>query len=203
MLVVGLTGSIGTGKTTIAEFLRNKKIPVISSDNIVDKLYQYDAVEIIRKIFPETIHNNRVDKPSLLNKFKESPENLEIIENIIHPMVRSCEQKFLSEMFNRGEKIVFFETPLIFEKNKEHFFDLIVVVTCSFETKLNRVLSRKKYTEENFLFLLSKQMDEKEKIDRADYVINTECKIEGIEKKINKMLNNFYKIIDENKKCAR
>lgn len=203
MLVVGLTGSIGTGKTTIAEFLRNEKIPVISSDDIVDLLYQCEAVDIIGRTFPGAIHKDRVDKSFLLKKLKEYPEKLEILENIIHPMVRICEQKILSEMFDRGEKLVFFDTPLIFEKNKEYLFDLIVVVTCSFETQRKRVLSRGKYNEESFLFLLSRQMNEKEKISRADYVINTECPIEQIEKKVKKILTNIYKISDSNKKCVK
>lgn len=93
----------------------------------------------------------------------------------------------------RGEKIVFFETPLLFETNKEPLFDSVVVVTCNFETQRKRVLSRKTHTEESFLFILSKQMNEKDKVSRADYVINTEGKIEEIEKEIKKMLQFIFK----------
>ncbi len=109
------------------------------------------------------------------------------------------EKKILHDLSCRGEKIVFFDTPLLFEKRKEYLFDAVVVVTCSFETQRERVLSRKKHTEENFLFILSKQMNEKDKISRADYVINTEGTIEAIEKETQKMLKYILKINDSKK----
>ncbi|MBY7649066.1 MAG: dephospho-CoA kinase [Candidatus Liberibacter europaeus] len=203
MLIAGLTGSIGTGKTTVANFLKKEKIPVISSDDIVSELYQHDAVEIIGKTFPKSVKNGKVDKSYLLEQLKESPEKLEVLESIVHPMVRMREEKILEEMFYRGEKLVFFDTPLLFEKKMDCLFDVIVVVTCSFETQRKRVLSRKKYTEESFLFILSKQLSETEKISRADYVINTEGKIETIGKKIQEILVKIYKMIDSNKKCVK
>ncbi|RPD37628.1 dephospho-CoA kinase [Candidatus Liberibacter solanacearum] len=193
MLIIGLTGSIGTGKTTVAKFLIKEKIPVISSDDIVNKLYHYEAVDIIGKNFPGSIQNSRVNKSYLLEVLQKSPEKLKILERIVHPMVRMYEKKFLHEMSCRGEKIVFFETPLLFETNKEPLFDAVVVVTCNFETQRKRVLSRKTHTEESFLFILSKQMNEKDKVSRADYVINTEGKIEEIEKEIKKMLQFIFK----------
>ncbi|KAE9514570.1 dephospho-CoA kinase [Candidatus Liberibacter asiaticus] len=199
MLIIGLTGSIGTGKTTVAEFLKKEKIPVISSDDIVDKLYHYEAVDIIKKTFPRSIQNNKVNKARLLGILQKSPAKLEILEKIVHPMVRMHEKKILHDLSCRGEKIIFFDTPLLFEKRKEYLFDAVVVVTCSFETQRERVLSRKKHTEENFLFILSKQMNEKDKISRADYVINTEGTIEAIEKETQKMLKYILKINDSKK----
>ncbi|MBA5723971.1 dephospho-CoA kinase [Candidatus Liberibacter sp.] len=188
MIVVGLTGSIGTGKTTVSGILKKKGISVISSDDIVNELYKDKAVNKVGKFFSESIRNGRVDKNLLLEKLKESPEKLEIIEKIIHPMVRIREREVLRDFFRRGEKIVFFDTPLLFEKKKEFFFDKVIVVTCSFETQRKRVLSRKNYTEESFQFILSKQISEKEKISRADYVISTEGSLDETEKKVSKML---------------
>ncbi|WP_354688089.1 dephospho-CoA kinase [Candidatus Liberibacter africanus] len=200
MLIIGLTGSIGTGKTTVAEFLKKQKIPVISSDDIVNHLYHHEAVDVIGNIFPGSIQNNKVNKAYLLEILHKSPEKLEILEKIVHPMVRMHEKKILYEMFYRGEKIVFFDIPLLFEKKKEYLFDAIIVVTCSFETQRKRVLSRKKHTEENFFFILSKQMNEKDRISRADYVINTEGKVEVIEKEIQKILRHIVRVNNSKKK---
>lgn len=93
MLIIGLTGSIGTGKTTVAKFLIKEKIPVISSDDIVNKLYHNEAVDIIGKNFPGSIQNSRVNKSYLLEVLQKSPEKLKILERIIHPMVRMYEKK--------------------------------------------------------------------------------------------------------------
>ncbi|MEG8099105.1 dephospho-CoA kinase [Candidatus Liberibacter brunswickensis] len=202
MLVIGLTGSIGTGKTTVAEFLKKQNISVISSDDIVDQLYHNEAVDVIGNFFPETIQNNKVNKYYLLEILQKYPEKLDILEKIVHPMVRLNEKKLLYEMFYRGEKIVFFDTPLLFEKKKEYLFDAVVVVTCSFETQRNRVLSRKNYTEEKFRFILSKQINEKDRISRADYVLNTEGKIEAIGIEIQKMLKYIIDISDFKKQNA-
>ncbi|MBL0848731.1 MAG: dephospho-CoA kinase [Candidatus Liberibacter ctenarytainae] len=202
MLIIGLTGSIGTGKTTVAGLLRKEKIPVISSDDIVNQLYQHEAVDIIGKNFPRSIQNGKVDKKFLLEELKKSPKKIDVLEKIVHPMVRIYEQKILNELLHRGEKMVFFDTPLIFEKNKVSFFDAIVVVTCSFETQFQRVLSRKKHTKESFLFILSNQMSDKEKISRADYIIDTEDPIEKIEIEIRKILMHIYKTRDSDRKNA-
>ncbi|AGA65365.1 Dephospho-CoA kinase [Liberibacter crescens BT-1] len=202
MIILGITGSIGTGKTTVSNFFKENGVSVISADDIVNDLYQGSAVTVIENNFPGSTKDNKVDKEILFKKLNEEPEKFKILENIIHPMIRIREREILKDFFYRGEKIVVFESPLLFETRRESFFDKIILVHCSLDIQRSRVLARENFTEEKFFLILSRQIDAKYKILRVDYIINTQESFDKTRDDVCNILNDIYRTYNLKKKNA-
>ena len=172
--VLGLTGSIAMGKTTVSNMFRDLGVPVWCADNAVEKLYQKDgaATKMISIEYPDVITENGVDKKKLRNLIHKDNSILKNIEAIVHPLLQNSKIKFLKT--NKHSHLVVYDIPLLFEKGLEKDFDAVLVVTASTLTQRNRVLSRKNITDKDFQLIKRNQLGEEEKIKKADFVINTD-----------------------------
>ena len=172
--VLGLTGSIAMGKTTVSNMFRDLGVPVWCADNAVEKLYQKDgaATKMISIEYPDVITENGVDKKKLRNLIHKDNSILKNIEAIVHPLLQNSKIKFLKT--NKNSQLVVYDIPLLFEKGLEKDFDAVLVVTASTLTQRNRVLSRKNITDKDFQLIKRNQLGEEEKIKKADFVINTD-----------------------------
>ena len=173
MIILGLTGSIGMGKSTTAQMFRDEGVPVHDSDETVHRLYAGKAVPLIEEAFPGTVVDGVVDRTGLAAAVLNNPPELKRLEAIIHPLVRAESENFLDTHRNAGAPLVVLDIPLLFETHGENRVNKIVVVSASQETQRERVLSRPNMTEEKFASILAKQLPDTEKRRRADYVIDT------------------------------
>jgi dephospho-CoA kinase len=174
MLLIGLTGSIGMGKSTTAQMFRDEGVPVSDSDEIVHDIYRSPAASEIERQFPGTVVAGVVDRSHLAQNVLGDAEALERLEAIIHPLVREARQKFIESCRKRGSKFVVLDIPLLFETGGDREVDVIIVVTAEPNVQRERVLARPSMTEEKFSRLLAKQMPDEEKRRRADFVIHTD-----------------------------
>ena len=175
--VLGLTGSIAMGKTTISNMFQDLGVPVWCADNEVEKLYQKNgaATKIISEVYPIVVTENGVDKIKLRNLIHIDNCILKIIEEIVHPLLDNSKVNFLKR--NKQTPLVIFDIPLLFEKGMEKDFDAVLVVTASTNTQRNRVLGRKNITDKDFQLIKRHQLGEKEKIKKADFLINTDSSL--------------------------
>ena len=173
MIVIGLTGSIGMGKSTTAALFADEGVPVNDSDQVVHDLYRSDAVAPIAELFPEVVVDGVVDRVKLSENLAKNPAKFRDLEAIVHPLVRAREVAFLQKQRELGRSIVVLDIPLLFETGADARVDKVVVVTCEPDVQRQRVLSRPGMTEEKFALILSRQTPDAEKRARADYVIDT------------------------------
>ena len=173
MVVIGLTGSIGMGKSTTARFFAEAGVPVHDADAAVHRLYAGAAAAIIEAEFPGVSNAEGIDRAKLAKRVLDDPEALRRLERIIHPMVRREEVRFLDEAERAGAPIAVLDIPLLFETGADRRVDAIVVVTAPAEMQRVRALERPGMTEEKFQALLAKQMPDAEKRRRADFVVDT------------------------------
>lgn len=173
MIVAGLTGSIGMGKSTTAQMFRDEGIPVYDADATVHALYENEAVSLIEAEFPGTTNEGGVDRRLLGEQVIGKPDRLKTLEAIIHPLVREKEIKFRELQKQAGAELIILDIPLLFETGGDIRVDKIIVVSCSPEEQRRRVLSRDEMTEEKFLAILNKQSPDAEKRAKADFVIDT------------------------------
>ncbi|MGH1419556.1 MAG: dephospho-CoA kinase [Hyphomicrobiaceae bacterium] len=177
MIVVGLTGSIGMGKSTVAEHLLNIGVPVIDADKIVHDLYEGAAVAHIEKIFPGSTDNGKVVREKLSAQLMAAPERFSQLEAIVHPMVRAGEREFLDQQFRNGADVCVIEIPLLFETGTEKLFDCVVVVSARVDQQEERVLQRDGMTREKLQEILKRQMPDEEKRKKADFIVDTSVSI--------------------------
>lgn len=204
MIILGLTGSIGMGKSTTADMFRSLKVPVYDSDAAVHSLYDKggEAVEILEAHFPNiTAQDGSVDRLKLGNYVLGNDKAMKILEDIVHPMVFSLRQKFLVLNKEENESLVVLDIPLLFETGSDHFVDKILVVTASPDIQRSRVLSRPDMTEEKFLSILAKQLPDNEKQKRADFIIDTGLGIEAAKQRVNFIIASLR--LENSKKIGR
>ena len=172
--VLGLTGSIAMGKTTVSNMFRDLGTPVWCADNEVNRLYKKNgaATKLLSKEFPSVVAENGIDKKKLKNLIHQDNDILEKIEGLVHPLLENSKIDFVKS--NKNFPLIIFDIPLLFEKKQERNFDAVLVVTASETTQRNRVLSRKNMSEQDFQLIKRNQINEKEKIKRADFLINTD-----------------------------
>ncbi|MBD9374484.1 dephospho-CoA kinase [Rhizobium sp. ARZ01] len=191
MIVLGLTGSIGTGKSTTAAMFRSLGVPVHDADATVHELYGNEAVGPVGEAFPGVIENGVVDRKALAAQLADHPEGFRRLEAIIHPLVRQKEVAFLDAQRAAGAPIVVLDIPLLFETSGENRVDKIAVVTCAPETQRQRVLARPGMTEEKFEMLLSRQVPDAEKRARADFVVNTDNGLEAAREQVKQIVETL------------
>lgn len=173
MLVIGLTGSIGMGKSAIAAMFRARGVAVCDADAEVHKLYAGAAVPLIEAAFPGTTTGGKVDRPKLASALMADPSGFKRLEAIVHPLVHKAERDFLRAEAAKGATAAILEIPLLFETRGEHRVDLVVVVSAPAEAQRERVLARPGMTLEKLDSLLSRQTSDAEKRARADFIVDT------------------------------
>lgn len=178
MLVIGLTGSIGMGKSTVAERFRQLGIPVCDADAIVHELYEGAAVAPIEAEFPGTTADGKVDRVKLGRAVLGDPRGLKRLESIVHPMVQAVERAFLRKAADQGAAMAVLEIPLLFETGGDARVDVTVVVSAPADIQRNRVLERPGMTLSKLEAIMSRQMADEEKRRRADFVVDTGATIE-------------------------
>lgn len=178
MIVIGLTGSIGMGKSTIAERFRQLGIPVCDADAIVHELYEGAAVEAIEAAFPGTTSGGKVDRIKLGQAVLGDPRGLKRLEAIVHPLVQAAEREFLRQAAELGAAMAVLEIPLLFETGGDARVDVTVVVSAPEEVQRKRVLERPGMTSSKLDAILNRQMSDSEKRRRADFVVDTGVSLE-------------------------
>lgn len=173
MLIIGLTGSIGMGKSTAASRLRERGIAVFDADRAVHALYESEAAGLIEAAFPGTTVDGVVDRKLLLGALMREPDGFERLEAIVHPLVREMERLFLAEEKSRGARMAVLEIPLLFETGGDALVDVTVVVSASADAQRSRVLARPGMTQEKLDEILARQMSDEEKRARADFVVDS------------------------------
>jgi len=177
MLIVGLTGSIGMGKSTAAAYLREKGIPVFDADAEVHRLYEGAAVAPIEAAFPGTTAEGKVDRAKLSSALLAAPERFAEIERIVHPLVRAAERAFLKAEAARGAEVAVLEIPLLFETGADKLVDVTIVVSSTAELQRVRLMKRDNLTREKLERLIARQLPDTEKRARADFVVDTSGEI--------------------------
>ena len=173
MIVLGLTGSIGMGKSTTAKMFSDFGVPVHDSDEAVHRLYRGKAAPLVAAAFPGTTAEGVVDRVKLAERVLGDHAALQRLEAIVHPLVRANTAAFLRRHHTAGAPLAVVDIPLLFETDGRNRVDQVVVVTASPEVQRERVLSRPGMTEEKFLKILAKQVPDAEKRKMADFVIDT------------------------------
>ncbi|HEY9058344.1 MAG TPA: dephospho-CoA kinase [Aurantimonas sp.] len=173
MIVLGLTGSIGMGKSTAAAMFADEGVPVHDADAAVHRLYAGRAAPLIEAAFPGTVSDGIVDRQLLGAEVLNDPAGMQRLEAIVHPLVRAEEEAFLDAARNSGAKLAVLDIPLLYETGAETRCDKVVVVSAPAEIQRERVLRRPGMSEEKFAAILAKQLPDAEKRARADFVIDT------------------------------
>ncbi|MGI9425490.1 MAG: dephospho-CoA kinase [Hyphomicrobiaceae bacterium] len=173
MLIVGLTGSIGMGKSTIAGRFRDLGVGVCDADAIVHGLYEGTALAPIESAFPGTTVDGKVDRQKLSQALLADPSGFKTLEAIVHPLVFAEEKAFLKQHADRGDPCAVLEIPLLFETGGDARVDVTVVVSAPADVQRQRVLERPGMTEEKFAEILSRQVPDEEKRRRADFIVDT------------------------------
>jgi dephospho-CoA kinase len=194
MKILGLTGSIGMGKSTTAKLFAEAGVPVYDADATVHRVYQGEAVPAIEAAFPGTTADGKVDRARLSAKVVHDPAAIQRLEQIVHPMLRSYHQKFLEEAAQAGAPVVVMDIPLLFETGGEKRVDAVVVVTTAPEVQRERILARGTMTAETLDAILARQTPDAEKRRRADFVVDTSHGLDPVRDRIRDILAEVVKM---------
>jgi dephospho-CoA kinase len=173
MIVLGLTGSIGMGKSTAAKMFADAGVPVHDSDEAVHRLYAGAAVPLVESAFPGTTRDGSVDRALLGQRVLGDPAALKTLERIIHPLVRADADAFLARHRSAGAPLAVLDIPLLFETGGRDRVDKVIVVSAPAGIQRSRVLARPGMTEEKFEAILRRQVPDVEKRRLADFVVDT------------------------------
>jgi dephospho-CoA kinase len=191
MLIIGLTGSIGMGKSTAAIRLAANGLAVFDADAEVHRLYEGEAAPLIEAAFPGTVRDGVVDRAKLATAVVGDREAMARLEAIVHPLVREAERRFLVAEDRRGAEMAVLEIPLLFETGAEAFVDVTLVVAAPEAVQRARVLERAGMDAEKFDRLLASQMPDAEKRARADFVVDTSRPIEETGAEIDRIVESL------------
>jgi dephospho-CoA kinase len=173
MIILGLTGSIGMGKSTVAQMFRDLGVAVHDADAVVHALYEGEAVHLVDSLFPGTASGGKVDRARLAARILDDPAAMRKLEDAIHPLVRNSEKAFLKKARQRNDSFVVLDIPLLFETGADRRVDGVIVVTADPGEQRRRVLGRPGMSEAKFNSILARQMADSEKRRRADFLITT------------------------------
>ena len=173
MFILGLTGSLGMGKSTTARFFAEEGVPVHDADAVVHRLYEGEAVPAIEAAFPGVTAAGKVDRIRLAACVLGDSAALERLERIVHPLVQEAERRLIAAAEAGGEKVALLDIPLLFETGGDRRVDAVVVVSAPPEVQQSRVLERPGMTLEKLEAILAKQMPDAEKRRRADFIVDT------------------------------
>lgn len=194
MLIIGLTGSIGMGKSTTLQMFAEAGVPVYDADAAVHAVYSSSAVPVVEAAFPGTTADGKVDRQKLSQRVLGNPEALKKLEQIVHPLLGAHRQKFLEDAEKAGAPIVLMDVPLLFETGGEKRMDAVIVVSAPAELQRERVLARENMTQEKLDAILARQMPDAEKRKRADFVVDTSRGLEPVRADVKDILTKVAKM---------
>jgi dephospho-CoA kinase len=188
MFILGLTGSVGMGKSATARLFGEQGVLVHDADAVVHRLYEGEAVAAIENAFPGSTAGGKVDRVKLAARVLGDPSALVRLESIVHPLVRASEEKLIAQAKMRAEKVVVLDIPLLFETGADKRVDAVVVVSAPAEMQRSRVLARSGMTIEKLETILARQMPDAEKRRRADFVVDTSKGFEAAREQVRAIL---------------
>jgi dephospho-CoA kinase len=188
MIILGLTGSIGMGKSTTAKLFAEAGVPVYDADAAVHRLYEGEAAPVIEAAFPGTTVNGKVDRNRLSAQVVHDPAAIKRLEGIVHPLLGASRQKFLHDAEQSGAPVAVVDVPLLYETGGERRVDAVVVVTTSPEIQRQRILARDNMTGEKLDAILARQLPDPEKRKRADFVVDTSHGLDPVRARIRDIL---------------
>ncbi len=173
MFVLGLTGSLGMGKSVTAAMFAAEGVPVHDADAAVHRLYEGEAAPLIEAAFPGTAQGGKVDREALSRRVLDDAAAMKRLEGIVHPLVRKAEERFLSDAEAKGATVAVLDIPLLYETGGEARCDAVVVVSAPAEVQRERVLKRPGMSEQKFQAILARQVPDAEKRARADFIVDS------------------------------
>ena len=194
MRILGLTGSIGMGKSTTAKLFIEAGVPVYDADAAVHKVYEGEAAPAIEAAFPGTTVDGKVDRARLSARVVHDQAAIKQLEQIVHPMLGASRQKFLEEAERSGAPVVVMDIPLLFETGGEKRVDAVVVVSTDAATQRERILARGTMTNEALDGILARQLPDAEKRKRADFVVDTSHGLDPVRTAIRDILAEVVKM---------
>jgi dephospho-CoA kinase len=189
MIILGLTGSIGMGKSTTAKLFAEAGVPVYDADAAVHRLYEGEAAAAIEAAFPGTTAQGKVDRARLSRRVVHDPAAMKRLEGIVHPMLGASRQRFLDEAERSGAKVAVVDVPLLYETGGEKRVDAVVVVTTTPEIQRERILGRENMSDEKLDAILARQLPDLEKRKRADFVVDTSQGLDPVRARIRDILD--------------
>jgi dephospho-CoA kinase len=194
MFVLGLTGSLGMGKSTTARFFAEEGVPLHDADAAVHRLYEGEATPLIEAAFPGTTSGGRVDRDKLAKKVLGDSVAIKRLETIIHPLVGRAEARFLDEAARKDAAVVVLDIPLLFETGADRRCDAVVVVSAPADVQRARAFERPGMMEEKFQAILAKQMPDAEKRARADFVVDTSKGFDAARAQVREILGRIVRM---------
>ena len=194
MRIIGLTGSIGMGKSTTMQLFAEQGVPVYDADAAVHAIYAGEAVPVVEAAFPGTTANGKVDRQKLSGMVLGNPEALKKLEQIVHPMLGAHRQKFLEGAEKSGAPVAVLDVPLLFETGGEKRVDAVVVVSAPADVQRARVLARENMTQEKLNAILARQTPDAEKRARADFVVDTSAGLDPVRARIRDIIAEVVKM---------
>ena len=194
MIILGLTGSIGMGKSTTAKLFAEAGVPVYDADAAVHHLYEGEAAPAIEAAFPGTTVDGKVDRARLSTKVVHDPAAMKRLEQIVHPMLGASRKKFFEDAERSGAPVAVVDVPLLYETGGEKRVDAVVVVTTTPEVQRQRILARDNMTAEKLDAILARQLPDAEKRKRADFVVDTSHGLDPVRIRIRDILREAVKM---------
>ena len=186
MLLVGITGSIGMGKSTVAQMFKEHGYGVYNADDTVHYIYENDeeVIEKVERQFPGSTKNGAVNRLALRDILNKDPDKFRDLEQIVHPVTRKYQIIYIKKLIEEGKMGCALDIPLLFETGGEKYVDVSVVVTASEATQQSRVVLERKVPLEIFNAIKDQQMPDRDKLKKADYIISTDNNIEDTKSEV-------------------
>jgi dephospho-CoA kinase len=194
MIILGLTGSIGMGKSATAKLFAEAGVPVYDADAAVHRLYEGEAAAAIEAAFPGTTVEGKVDRARLSSRVVHDPAAMKRLEGIVHPMLGASRQRFLDDAERSGAPVAVVDVPLLYETGGEKRVDAVVVVTTTPEIQRERILGRENMSNEKLDAILARQLPDREKRARADFIVDTSHGLDPVRARIRDILDQAVKM---------
>ena len=194
MIILGLTGSIGMGKSTTAKLFAEAGVPVYDADATVHLIYEGEAAPAIEAAFPGTTDDGKVDRTKLSAQVVHDAAAMKRLEQIVHPMLRAYHKRFIEDAERSGAPVAVMDVPLLFETGGEKRVDAVVVVTTSPDLQRQRILARDNMTGEKLDAILARQLPDAEKRKRADFIVDTSHGLDPVRTRIRDILDEAGKM---------
>ena len=191
MIILGLTGSIGMGKSTTADMFREMGVPVHDADATVHDLYEGELVAPLEAEFPGVTKNGAIDRTALSKYVVGNEAAMKKLEALVHPAVQQREEDFLLKAESDGMPLVVLDNPLLFEMGRSERVDKILVVTAPESVQRERVLNRPEMTAEKFEHILARQTPDSEKRRRSDFIVDTSLGLDAAKQAVSKIIKQL------------